>query len=334
MARTLSTGSSGPDVAGLQQSLNQRPPSSFPPLRPDGIFGTKTQVRLMEFQRNNGLRADGIAGPLTLAKLSGGSQVQARGGPVCGNTDPGVTGASQLIAMRFASELKRSQSGKQGFPATSALGFPSASGITGAGVGFPSLSLPTFKSLDAAQANFVTNVFGTSIDLSRVFISNTVGPTGRPFTAFIGDPTGLGIGLGICVMNCGNEGHLESTIVHEATHVWQSQHASNPAKYIQNCLGSQAKAVQENLAEAALAGGRIANTDFPGFFPNDAYAFIPGKPRFSDYAGEQIAFQVEKGVAAIRTHVKSIRTGAVDSENDRSLATLRTQDRRVSGVVD
>ena len=325
MARTLTAGSSGPDVADLQQRLNKRPPSSFPPLRSDGIFGLKTKARLIEFQRNNGLKADGIAGPLTMAKLSGAKPVEARNRPPCGNTDPGAAGATQLVASAFASELRRAGGGTPAFALTN------ASGITGPRLAL--FSLPTFKPLDSAQAKFVTDVFGTSIDLSRVFISNKVGPTGRPFTAFIGDPTGLGIGLGICVMNCGGEGHLESTIVHEATHVWQSQHASNPARYIQNCLGSQAKAVQENLLEASLSGGRIANTDFPGFFPNDAYAFVPGKAKFSDYAGEQIAFQVEKGVAAIRTHVKSIRAGAVDSENDKSLATLRTQDRRAPGVV-
>lgn len=336
MARTLLIGSTGPDVADLQQRLNNRPPSSLPPLRADSIFGPKTKARVIEFQRNNGLKADGIAGPLTFAKLSGGSQVLPRGGPICGNTDPGALGATQLIASAFADEMRgRGGGGNQVFALTSATGSSSTSSITGAGFGFPSITLPTFKPLDAAQAKFVTDVFGTSIDLSRVFISNKVGPTGRPFTAFIGDPTGLGIGPAICVMNCGSFGRDQDTIVHEATHVWQSQHASNPAKYMENCLGSQALAVQLNLAEAALLGGRpIPNSDFPGFFPNDAYAFVPGKPRFSDYAGEQIAFQVEKGVTAIRSHVKSIRAGAVDSENDRSLATKRAQDRRVAGVVD
>ena len=87
-------------------------------------------------------------------------------------------------------------------------------------------------------------------------------------------------------MNCGNDGQKESTIVHEASHVWQSQHASNPAAYIKNGLRSQAQSVKENLAEAALTGGPIAHPDFPGFFPNDAYAFVPGKSKFSDYAGE------------------------------------------------
>jgi len=88
MARTLSLGSTGPDVADLQQRLNKRSPSSLPLLRADGVFGPKTQARVMEFQRNNGLKADGIAGPLTLAKLSGATPVQARDKAPCGNTEP------------------------------------------------------------------------------------------------------------------------------------------------------------------------------------------------------------------------------------------------------
>jgi hypothetical protein len=321
MVRTLSAGSTGTDVTTLQQLLNQRPPSSQPPLRTDGIFGAKTQARVMEFQSKNGLKADGIAGPLTMAKLSNSQPVQPRGKVPCGNTIPGVASQIQLIAAQFAAEFAGVRAGNQRF------------GITGGipGIGFPNI-LPSFKPPDTQQATFITDVFGSSIDLTRVFISDKKGPTGRPFTAFIGDPTGLGFAAGFCVMNCGDEGHLQSTIVHEATHVWQSQHASNPAKYIENCLGSQALAVQLNVAEGALLQTRFPGEDFPGFFPNDAYAFVPGKPRFGDYAGEQIAFQVEKGITAIRNHVKSASPG-VNAENDRSLATKRVQDVRLPNVT-
>ena len=37
----------------------------------DGIFGSGTEVKLQEWQMANGLIADGIAGPNTLAKLLG-----------------------------------------------------------------------------------------------------------------------------------------------------------------------------------------------------------------------------------------------------------------------
>lgn len=38
-------------------------------LYPDGIFGEITREAVMAFQKNNGLKADGIVGPATLAKL-------------------------------------------------------------------------------------------------------------------------------------------------------------------------------------------------------------------------------------------------------------------------
>lgn len=38
-------------------------------LYPDGIFGALTEERVKQFQRENGLKEDGIVGPATLAKL-------------------------------------------------------------------------------------------------------------------------------------------------------------------------------------------------------------------------------------------------------------------------
>jgi hypothetical protein len=63
--RVLRYGYSGPDVTELQNKLNLKPPTALPPLTPDGIFGQKTHARVMEFQRNNELVADGIVGPNT-----------------------------------------------------------------------------------------------------------------------------------------------------------------------------------------------------------------------------------------------------------------------------
>lgn len=50
----------GPLVAKLQVKLG---------LEPVGKFGSKTEAALMAWQKANGLTADGIAGPITLAKL-------------------------------------------------------------------------------------------------------------------------------------------------------------------------------------------------------------------------------------------------------------------------
>lgn len=68
MATTLKNGSSGDDVRRLQQVLN-RVISTQPGLTLDGIFGTKTQARVIEFQKKAGLTADGIVGPLTTKAL-------------------------------------------------------------------------------------------------------------------------------------------------------------------------------------------------------------------------------------------------------------------------
>jgi peptidoglycan hydrolase-like protein with peptidoglycan-binding domain len=57
----LKPGTSGDTVKKLQQSLG---------ISADGQFGAGTQKALREFQSKNGLEADGLAGPATLAKMS------------------------------------------------------------------------------------------------------------------------------------------------------------------------------------------------------------------------------------------------------------------------
>jgi hypothetical protein len=279
----------------------------------------------MEFQNANGLRADGIVGPVTQAKLNGVRPGDRRTGIQCGNSDAGILNQAQQIRAAFFSELSGSPRGSQAF------------GITGGSPTFGSISLPSlpsFQKLDATQTGFAIGAFGTSIDLSRVFISNKLGPTGRPFTAFIGAPVGLATQFGICVMNLGKFATDKKTVIHELAHVWQSQHAANPATFMQNCLGSQTQAAAENGVLVTALPDIRKHDDFPSDFPMSAYSFVPGKPSFSDYAGEQIAYQVEKGIAAIVTHVKSVSAGTIDTENNKSLQTIRTQDRRAAGVVE
>jgi len=69
----LLRGSRHPDVKRVQQALNRcmLPPNntftspSMKPLVEDGIFGPKTEAMVKEFQRLNGIRVDGIVGPVT-----------------------------------------------------------------------------------------------------------------------------------------------------------------------------------------------------------------------------------------------------------------------------
>jgi mannan endo-1,4-beta-mannosidase len=69
MPRTLTNDSTGDDVRFLQEKLNSRPPTLLPPLVVDGDFTAPTRARVEEFQRNNGLTANGKVGPATWTKL-------------------------------------------------------------------------------------------------------------------------------------------------------------------------------------------------------------------------------------------------------------------------
>jgi hypothetical protein len=64
----LSIGSRGPEVVTLQQELNKQlyPP---PRLATDGIFGQRTRTAVRDFQKNAGLKVDGLVGPMTRAAL-------------------------------------------------------------------------------------------------------------------------------------------------------------------------------------------------------------------------------------------------------------------------
>jgi hypothetical protein len=70
-------GDRGVPVMQLQQDLNARP-SRLLRLKADGSFGLKTKERVMEFQRDNGLKVDGIVGDITNGKLRAGSGNQAK----------------------------------------------------------------------------------------------------------------------------------------------------------------------------------------------------------------------------------------------------------------
>jgi peptidoglycan hydrolase-like protein with peptidoglycan-binding domain len=58
----------GADVRALQDVLNFHI-RRFEPLKVDGIFGAKTNARVLEFQKSNGLKADGLVGPKTNEQL-------------------------------------------------------------------------------------------------------------------------------------------------------------------------------------------------------------------------------------------------------------------------
>jgi len=68
MGRLISQGSKGEDVRAIQDVLNFHI-RRLTPLAVDGDFGPLTHARVVEFQKVNALKADGIVGPRTMTKL-------------------------------------------------------------------------------------------------------------------------------------------------------------------------------------------------------------------------------------------------------------------------
>jgi len=64
---TLQAGSHGDEIRYMQKQLNAH--GADPALKTDGDFGPKTKLAVEAFQAANGLKKDGVCGPLTWAKL-------------------------------------------------------------------------------------------------------------------------------------------------------------------------------------------------------------------------------------------------------------------------
>ena len=64
--RVICKGMTGPDIDVLQAILRAR---GYFQQNPDGVFGSFLEEKVKSFQKDNGLDADGIVGPLTWAKL-------------------------------------------------------------------------------------------------------------------------------------------------------------------------------------------------------------------------------------------------------------------------
>ena len=63
----IGPGSRGNDVAELQRALAQL---GLKPGKADGAYGPRTRKALRAFQRRNGLKADGVAGPKTVGAIN------------------------------------------------------------------------------------------------------------------------------------------------------------------------------------------------------------------------------------------------------------------------
>ncbi len=68
MGRLIKVGTKGADVRAVQDVLNFHI-RRLTPLEVDGDFGPLSHARVIEFQKANQLKPDGIVGPLTMGKL-------------------------------------------------------------------------------------------------------------------------------------------------------------------------------------------------------------------------------------------------------------------------
>jgi hypothetical protein len=181
-----------------------------------------------------------------------------------------------------------------------------------------------FARLTSEQQATASSVFGSSLDLRAVFLSDFTGVENRPFTIPFDLPIEIAALLDLSTVyfiNCGSLNPSKRVLIHELTHVWQSQHHRDHGQYLVNSLASQAQAKAFNLA--------VGSSET--LFPFSPYAYIPGKA-FSEYAAEQIAKQVEKGVAPIVAHIANVAVGARDTDNEIGLATERCENKTKAGV--
>lgn len=365
----LSFGSRGSNVSLLQQRLNEIGGSRLPQLKVDGIFGPKTLARVKEFQSANGLKPDGIVGPLTWAALTPAPPpVPPTSAPRCANSEPGIEGLRTLVTQRFLAEINAPvQTPRQSFAAHGGIAEKS---VTGSGVGsmagltsgllgaigqsmgqhganppgaahsfapgvhgasalFSSV-LKSFRPLTPAQISTAKSVYGSSIDYSMVFLSLLTGAYNRPFTAAV--PMPGPIPLVAWVLNVGTFTPSDHVLIHELAHVWQSQHDTDKMRYIGASISCQGAVLAYNQAAAVADPSVKAHKDFPTDYPASAYSYKPGGS-FFEYGVEQIAQQVEDGVASIRKHVASLAPHAVDPQNIASLLRISFADRRNPGVV-
>ena len=194
------------------------------------------------------------------------------------------------------------------------------------------------------EQTMANKMFASSLDYSKILVSDGLGFGGRPFTVAV--TTGRGP---VVIMLLGSTAKCwagkpdASDLVHELVHAWQSQHHSNPKAFMVNSVTCQVRALAAVPGAKALASARalfaarasgvlnplrLASIAQAAAAAEDvsAYAYMPGKP-FGDYAAEQIAQQIEdqhRGVGrptpGVDRVIAAAAPGAVVPENIASLS--------------
>ena len=94
---TLSKGSTGKQVKNLQVALAEQ---GYDVGNPDGVYGKKTEAAVMQYQMDNGLTVDGIAGKNTLGSLNSSANAQKV------NIDSATAASGPIISATIAAGTK------------------------------------------------------------------------------------------------------------------------------------------------------------------------------------------------------------------------------------
>ncbi len=169
----LTLGSQGDAVRQLQQQLTDQ---GFSTNGVDGIYGAGTQAAVRAFQQARGLVADGIAGPLTLDLLNGGTPTP----PPQAETESAsaLAGVFTLAAVTPLYPGARSADIAANLPLV-------LSAMEGRGLSDPRLVLGSLATIRAETAGFVP--------LNEFVSKYNTSPGGQPFDLY-NNRTSLGNG--------------------------------------------------------------------------------------------------------------------------------------------
>ena len=179
--------------------------------------------------------------------------------------------------------------------------------------------------LTSAEQTEARTMYGSSLDFTRIVITDGLGCGGRPFTVAVQTAGHWWVAMNMGSLASAATHPASDTLIHELAHAWQSQHhGSDKTAFMVNSVINQAG------ASALSAIGIDAS----------AYAYIPGKT-FAEYGAEQIAEQIEDSyqgsgspTPSVVAHVSSVAAHAADAANENSLTVFTGFERRSTpGVV-
>jgi hypothetical protein len=325
----------------------------------DGVFNSETRATIRRFQRQHSLVVDGHVGPVTERELilAGAAQPPTEMTSELAEETPHIS-LSPLTHISCPAPLV-APTGTPGAPPDILNLIRIVSGVlSGLPLGTLGIKLPTAaRFLDATEQSEAVTIYGSSLDFTKIVITDGLGASSRPFTVAVPLASGFHIAMNLGDLCSWASRPRSDTLVHELAHAWQSQHhGSSPTAYMSNSVACQLLAMADlPIAKAAAAKNATTAAVKHGVFDTSrlatiaaaaaaaedvsAYAYIPGKA-FDEYAAEQIAQQVEHTYShsghptpGVVTLISSVKPHVVSPENERGLTVRSFHRKSTAGVV-